>query len=50
MLKKLKNTSLWTAVLTLVYLITKYWIGLEIPAWNDISTQIIAVLTIVLGI
>ena len=44
-----KNVSLWGAVLTLAYLIIKNWLGIEIPGWNDIYAQIIAILTIVLG-
>ena len=50
MLNKLKNASLWSAILALTYLILKNWVGFEIPAWNDISAQLIAVLTIVFGV
>ena len=46
----LKSVPLWSAVLTLFYLITKHWIGVEVPAWKDISTQIVAILSIVLGV
>lgn len=50
MLKTLKNASLWSAVLMLIYLVVKNWIGVEIPAWNDISTQIVAILSIIWGV
>ncbi len=46
MSKILKSASLWSAILTLIYLIIKNWIGIEIPAWNDISAQIVAILSI----
>ena len=46
MLSKLKNASLWAAILTLIYLISKNWLGYEIPAWDDISAQIVAILSI----
>ena len=45
--KTLKNISLWTAVLTLIYLIAKNWLGIEIPAWKDISAQVMTILSIV---
>lgn len=47
MLKILKNASLWSAILTLIYLIAKNWIGIDVPAWEDISTQIVAILSII---
>lgn len=50
MTKVLKNASLWSAVLTLIYLIVKNWIGIDVPAWDDISVQIVTVLTIIFGI
>ena len=50
MLKTLKNVSLWSAILTLIYLISKNWIGIDIPAWNDISVQVVAILDILLGV
>ncbi len=50
MSSKLKSAPLWAAILTLIYLILKNWVGFEIPAWNDISAQIIAVLTIVFDV
>ena len=48
MKKTLKSVPLWSAVLTLVYLIVKNWIGIELPAWDDISTQMMAILSIIL--
>lgn len=47
MKKILKSASLWSAVLTLIYLVVKNWLGIEIPAWNDISAQIVAILSII---
>lgn len=49
MAKILKNASLWGAVLTLLYLIVKNWVGIDVPAWDDISGQIVAILTIIWG-
>lgn len=50
MLKRLKSIPLWSAILALVYLIINNWFGIDIPAWADISTQIIAILTILFGV
>ncbi len=50
MMNRFKSIPLWSAILALVYLICKNWLGIEIPAWADISTQIIAILTIVFGV
>lgn len=50
MLNRLKSIPLWSAVLALIYLIVKNWLGIEITAWADISTQIIAILTILFGV
>lgn len=50
MLERLKSIPLWSAVLALVYLIVKNWVGVEIPAWADVSAQIIAILTILFGV
>lgn len=50
MLERLKSIPLWSAVLALVYLIVKNWVGADIPGWADISTQIIAILTILFGV
>lgn len=47
MQKVLKNASLWGAILTLTYLIISNWFGIEIPAWDDIYAQIVAILSIV---
>ena len=49
MRERLKSIPLWTSVFAIVYLIAKNWIGLEIPAWADISTEILAALAIVFG-
>ena len=49
MSKTLKSASLWSAVLTLTYLVIKNWVGIELPGWNDISAQIVAILGIIWG-
>lgn len=50
MLERLKSIPLWSAVLALVYLIVKNWVGVDIPGWADVSAQIIAILTILFGV
>jgi uncharacterized membrane protein len=49
MLERLKSIPLWASVLALVYLVVKNWAGVEIPAWADISSEILAILTILFG-
>lgn len=48
--ERLKSIPLWAAVLSLVYIVSKNWFGLDIPAWADISTEILAILGIVFGV
>lgn len=50
MKERLKSIPLWVAILSLVYLVCKNWFGVDIPAWADISTEIVAILTIVFGV
>lgn len=50
MKQRLKSIPLWSAVLALIYIICKNWFGFEIQGWADISTQIIAILTIIFGV
>ena len=50
MINRLKSIPLWAAVLALVYLVATEWFGLNIPAWTEISTEIIAILTILFGV
>lgn len=50
MKERLKSIPLWSAVLALLYLVVKNWFGVDIPAWADISSQIIAILTILFGV
>ena len=50
MVERIKSIPLWSAFLALVYLVCKEWFGIDIPAWADISTQIIAILTIIFGV
>ncbi|MBR4949948.1 MAG: hypothetical protein IKZ25_04140 [Clostridia bacterium] len=47
MKKLLKNASFWGSILTLIYLILKNWFDIDIPGWNDIYTQIIALLSLI---
>ena len=49
-MNRLTSIPLWSAVLALIYLICINWFGFKIPAWADISAQIIAILTIVFGV
>ncbi len=50
MFDRFKSIPLITAVLALIYLIMKHWFGIDIPAWADISTEIIAICTILFGV
>ena len=50
MLKRLKSIPLWSAVLALIYLIFKNYFDIELAGWQDISAQVIAILTILFGI
>ena len=50
MLERLKSIPLVTSVLALIYLVTKYWVGIDIPGWADISTEILAICTILFGV
>lgn len=45
-----KSIPLWTSVLALIYLIAKNWLGIDIPAWADISTEILSILAIIFGV
>lgn len=49
MKERLKSIPLWASVLALVYLVVKNWVGLDIPAWADISSEILAILVILFG-
>lgn len=48
-MERLKSIPLWTSVLALIYLCVKNWAGVEIPGWAGISTEILAILTILFG-
>ena len=50
MLKRLKSIPLWSAVLGLIYLICKNYLKIELAGWQEISSEIIAILTILFGI
>lgn len=49
-MKRLKSIPLWSAVLALIYIIAKNWFGIDIPAWADVSAEIIAILAILFGV
>lgn len=50
MKQRLKSIPLWASLLAIIYLVAKNWVGIDIPAWSEISTEIIAILTILFGI
>ena len=50
MKERLKSIPLWASVLALIYLISFNWFNVDIKGWEDISTQIIAILTILFGV
>ncbi len=50
MKNRMKSIPLWSAVLALIYLICANWFGIELDAWAEISTQIIAILTVLFGV
>lgn len=49
-MQRLKSIPLWTSVLALIYLIFVNWFHIEIPAWADISAQLLAILAILFGV
>lgn len=49
MKERLRSVPLWASVLALFHLVMKNWIGLELPGWADISTEIIAIMAILFG-
>lgn len=49
MFERLKSIPLWASVLALIFLVVKNWTGMEIPAWADISSEILAILAILFG-
>lgn len=44
-----KSLPLWGSILAVIYLVAKEWFGIDIPGWQGISTEILAVLAIVFG-
>lgn len=48
--ERLKSIPLWASVLALVHLLIKNWIGIEIPGWADISSEVIAIMAILFGV
>ena len=50
MKNRLKSIPLWSSVLALIYLICAEWFDVEISGWAEISTEIIAILTILFGV
>ena len=49
MKERLKSIPLWASVLALIYLVVKNWVGWDIPAWADVSSEILAILAILFG-
>lgn len=49
-MNRLKSIPLWSAILALIYLVSKNWFGFEIPGWTDISTEILAILIVMFGV
>lgn len=47
--QRLRSIPLWGSVLGLCYLVSKNWIGFDIPGWADISAQVLSILAILLG-
>lgn len=47
--ERLKSIPLWASVLALVYLVVREWVGIDIPGWADITSEILAVLAILFG-
>ena len=47
--ERLKSIPLWASVLALFHLVMKNWIGIELPAWADISSEVVAILAILFG-
>lgn len=47
--ERLKSIPLWASVLALVHLVSKNWMGVELPGWADISSELIAVMAILFG-
>jgi uncharacterized membrane protein len=45
-----KSPVLWAGIASVIYLVAKNWFGFEIPAWADISSEIIAILTLIVGV
>ena len=50
MINRFKSIPLWSAVFALFYLVATKWFGIDIPAWTEISTEMIAILTILFGV
>lgn len=50
MKNRLKSIPLWSSVLALIYLICVNCLGIELAAWAEISTQILAILTVLFGV
>ena len=50
MKERLKSIPLWTAVLSLIYLVINGIFEINIPNWAEISATIITILTVLFGI
>jgi uncharacterized membrane protein len=47
---RFKSPVLWSSIASVIYMISRYWFNFDIPNWADISTQMIAILSISFGI
>lgn len=47
--EKMKSWPMWAAILSLIFFITKEWVGIEIPEW-DMFVNILLNLLIAFGI
>ena len=47
---RLKSIPLWGGILATIYIVAKNWFGFEIPGWTELSTEILALLTIIFGV
>lgn len=50
MKEKLKSIPLWSAVLCLIGIVAKQWFKFDIPAWEEISAEVILIAGNLFGI
>lgn len=44
-----KSLPLWGSVFAVIYIVAKEWFGFEIPGWQGITTEVLAVLALLFG-